>query len=121
MKSFGWLLVLAFVDLAVAGVMIGRGERGVALVFIVMASMIKVTSQHVPAGQVVFFRSFFAIPVIVVWLIWRYRHLLRGSGGVAAKRLRVLAEMKPSSGPMVRFATSSRISCSSIFRPPMTL
>ena len=37
MKSFGWLLVLAFVDLAVAGVMIGRGERGVALVFIVMA------------------------------------------------------------------------------------
>jgi drug/metabolite transporter (DMT)-like permease len=54
-----------------------RPLRGIAfklasvLVFIVMASLIKATSQHVPAGQAVFFRSFFAIPVIVVWLIWR--------------------------------------------------
>lgn len=37
MKSFGLLLGLAFVDLAVAGVMLGRGERGVALIFIVLA------------------------------------------------------------------------------------
>lgn len=40
------------------------------LVFIVMSTMIKTTAQHVPAGQAVFFRSFFAIPVILVWLIW---------------------------------------------------
>ena len=38
------------------------------LVFIVMASMIKATADHVPAGEAVFFRSFFAIPVIVAWL-----------------------------------------------------
>ncbi len=40
------------------------------LVFIVMSAMIKTTAQHVPAGQAVFFRSFFAIPVILVWLVW---------------------------------------------------
>ena len=38
------------------------------LVFIGMATMIKTTSAHIPAGEAVFFRSFFAIPVIVVWL-----------------------------------------------------
>lgn len=38
------------------------------LVFIVMASMIKATAAHVPPGEAVFFRSFFAIPVILVWL-----------------------------------------------------
>lgn len=54
-----------------------RPLRGIAfklasvLVFIVMASMIKATAAHVPAGQAVFFRSFFAIPVIVAWLSWR--------------------------------------------------
>jgi drug/metabolite transporter (DMT)-like permease len=36
-----------------------------------MASLIKATSAHVPAGQAVFFRSAFAIPVIMVWLAWR--------------------------------------------------
>ena len=46
-------------------------KLGSVLVFIVMASLIKATAQHVPAGQAVFFRSFFAMPVIVVWLIWR--------------------------------------------------
>ncbi|WP_431298560.1 DMT family transporter [Tabrizicola sp. BL-A-41-H6] len=54
-----------------------RPLRGIALklasvlVFIVMASLIKATAQHVPAGQAVFFRSAFAIPVIVAWLVWR--------------------------------------------------
>lgn len=54
-----------------------RPLRGIAfklasvLVFIVMASMIKATAAHVPAGQAVFFRSLFAIPVIVAWLAWR--------------------------------------------------
>ena len=55
-----------------------RPLRGIAykvasvLVFIVMSAMIKATSDHVPAGQTVFFRSFFAIPVIVVWLAMRH-------------------------------------------------
>ena len=38
------------------------------LVFIVMASMIKATAAHVPPGEAVFFRSFFALPGIRVWL-----------------------------------------------------
>ncbi len=60
-----------------------RPLRGIALklasviVFIVMASMIKATSSHVPAGEAVFFRSFFAMPVIVVWLAYR-RELATG-------------------------------------------
>lgn len=60
-----------------------RPLRGIALklasvlVFIVMAAMIKATAHHVPGGQAVFFRSFFAIPVIVVWLAWR-RELATG-------------------------------------------
>ena len=37
-------------------------------VFVVMASLIKATAAEVPAGEAVFFRSFFAIPVIFVWL-----------------------------------------------------
>jgi drug/metabolite transporter (DMT)-like permease len=55
-----------------------RPLRGIALkiasvlVFIVMAALIKATAAHVPAGQAVFFRSFFAIPVIVAWLAWRH-------------------------------------------------
>lgn len=46
-------------------------KLGSVLVFIVMASLIKATAAHVPAGQAVFFRSFFAMPVIVAWLLWR--------------------------------------------------
>ncbi|MBW6506482.1 MAG: DMT family transporter [Rhodobacteraceae bacterium] len=41
------------------------------LIFIAMASLIKATAAHVPAGEAVFFRSFFAIPVILVWLVAR--------------------------------------------------
>ena len=41
------------------------------LIFIVMAALIKTTASTIPAGQTVFFRSFFAIPVIVVWLLVR--------------------------------------------------
>ncbi|MFZ5964484.1 DMT family transporter [Thalassococcus sp. BH17M4-6] len=52
--------------------------RGIALklssvfLFIVMASLIKATSDAVPPGEAVFFRSFFALPVILVWLAWRH-------------------------------------------------
>ena len=47
-------------------------KLGSVLVFIVMSAMIKTTALHVPAGQAVFFRSAFAIPVIVIWLAWRH-------------------------------------------------
>ena len=51
-----------------------RPLRGIAykvvsvIVFITMASMIKATAPTVPSGEAVFFRSFFAMPVIVLWL-----------------------------------------------------
>lgn len=41
------------------------------LLFVVMAALIKAGSAEVPPGQAVFFRSLFAIPVIVVWLAAR--------------------------------------------------
>lgn len=54
-----------------------RPLRGIAykvvsvIVFITMASLIKATASNVPSGEAVFFRSFFAMPVIVVWLAMR--------------------------------------------------
>ena len=59
--------------------------RGIGLkvlsvvVFTLMAVCIKSAAPHVPAGETVFFRSFFAIPVIVGWLAWT-RKLRRGLG-----------------------------------------
>ncbi|WP_299129904.1 DMT family transporter [uncultured Amaricoccus sp.] len=38
------------------------------MVFVLMAICIKASAPRVPPGQAVFFRSFFAIPVILVWL-----------------------------------------------------
>lgn len=54
-----------------------RPGRAIALklcavfLFMVMAAIIKSVSGDVPPGQAVFFRSFFAIPVIAVWLAQR--------------------------------------------------
>ena len=51
--------------------------KGIALklcavvLFIAMSSLIKAASDHVPPGQAVFFRSLFAIPVILAWLAMR--------------------------------------------------
>jgi len=45
--------------------------------FMIMAALIKATSNDVPAGEAVFFRSFFAIPVILIWLAMR-RELRNG-------------------------------------------
>ncbi len=39
--------------------------------FTMLSAMIKAATEEVPAGEAVFFRSFFAIPVIVVWLALR--------------------------------------------------
>ncbi|HRO12168.1 DMT family transporter [Amaricoccus sp.] len=68
-------------------------------VFVAMAVCIKAAAPHVPPGQAVFFRSFFAIPVILGWLAWqgglrqgfrtRYPlgHLWRGLVGTSAMGL----------------------------------
>lgn len=51
--------------------------RGIVLkicsvtVFVVMASLIKASRLEVPPGEAVFFRSLFAIPVILIWLMMR--------------------------------------------------
>ncbi|EEX08948.1 membrane protein [Ruegeria lacuscaerulensis ITI-1157] len=39
--------------------------------FTAMSALVKALSADFPPGQMVFFRSFFAVPVIVVWLISR--------------------------------------------------
>ena len=60
-----------------------RPLRGIAykvvsvIVFITMASLIKATAPAVPSGEAVFFRSLFAMPVIVLWLALR-RELATG-------------------------------------------
>lgn len=46
------------------------------VIFVVMATLIK-ASEGVPAGQLVFFRSFFAIIPVVIYLAWR-RELIEG-------------------------------------------
>ena len=57
--------------------------RGIGLkvasvcVFMAMVTCIKLTTIHVPPGEVIFFRSFFAIPVILGWL-WYAHHLHDG-------------------------------------------
>ncbi len=72
------------------------------LVFTIMASIVKATAEGglgVPPGQQVFFRSFFAIPVILLWLAFRHElgvglktfrpmgHFYRGIIGTAAMGL----------------------------------
>lgn len=66
------------------------------LLFVIMASLIKASSDVVPPGEAVFFRSFFAIPVILAWLALRRElstglrtqnpsgHFWRGLIGVSA-------------------------------------
>lgn len=41
------------------------------VLFVIMSALIKATTDDVPTGQAMFFRSFFALPVIVLWLVWR--------------------------------------------------
>jgi len=45
---------------------------GSVLLFVCMSALIKLASDEVPPGQAVFFRSFFAIPVILGWLALRH-------------------------------------------------
>ena len=79
--------------------------RGIALkivsvcLFVVMSALVKAASEQVPPGEAVFFRSFFAIPVILGWLAmrrelrdgWKSRHPIghvwRGLVGTSAMGL----------------------------------
>lgn len=49
---------------------IGLKLASVAL-FVVMQALVKSTADHVPPGEAVFFRSAFAIPVILGWIAFR--------------------------------------------------
>ena len=74
-------------------------KLGSVLVFIAMASLVKSVSDRIPPGQTVFFRSFFAMPVIVIWLAMRHElhggfravnpmgHVWRGVVGTTAMGL----------------------------------
>jgi drug/metabolite transporter (DMT)-like permease len=69
------------------------------MVFTAMAVCIKSAAPRVPPGEAVFFRSFFAVPVIVAWLVWHHDlrhgldtlhpmgHLWRGLVGTTAMGL----------------------------------
>ncbi len=52
-------------------------KTGAVFLFMVMAALIKSASGQVPPGQAVFFRSLFAMPIIVAWL-WQQGHLHDG-------------------------------------------
>ena len=41
------------------------------LLFVTMQALIKQTAARVPAGETMAFRSAFAIPVILLWLVWQ--------------------------------------------------
>ena len=86
----------------------GNTLRGIALkvlsvaVFVAMSSLIKAAGQ-LPAGQIVFFRSFFAIFPILVMLTWQHElrtalrtahplgHIARGAVGVLSMGLTFFA------------------------------
>ncbi len=41
------------------------------IIFVAMFALIKATAQHIPPGEAVFFRSLFALPVLIIWLVVR--------------------------------------------------
>lgn len=65
-------------------------------VFVAMSALIKAARVEAPAGEALFFRAFFALPVILGWLLWRGQlhqglrtankqsHVFRGLFGTAA-------------------------------------
>jgi len=80
-------------------------KLGAVIAFVVMQALIKGTGGRVPAGEVVFFRSFFAFPVILAWLAWQGQlrvgwktanpmsHFWRGVIGTSAMGLGFVAAM----------------------------
>lgn len=88
-------------------------KLGAVVCFILMATFVKIASETIPTGEIVFFRSFCALPIILVWVMWRGElrtglktdnptgHLWRGlvgtmgmSLGFAALGLLPLSEVK---------------------------
>lgn len=79
--------------------------RGIALklisvvVFMAMTALIKATADAVPPGEAIFFRSLFALPIVIAMLAWtghlhdglkivnRRAHMLRGAVGATAMAL----------------------------------
>lgn len=73
------------------------------MLFTVMAALVKLVSDTVPTGEIVFFRSFFALPPLLVWLALRRElpgclrtekplgHLWRAAAGMAAMAFNFLA------------------------------
>ena len=71
--------------------------------FMSMASLIKATADDVPTGEAVFFRSFFAMPILFTWLGWRgelrtglkvkapFGHVIRGFVGASAMGMNFIA------------------------------
>jgi drug/metabolite transporter (DMT)-like permease len=65
------------------GAGVAQPGRGILLkvisvtLFMMMASLIKAASAHVPPGEAVFFRSLFAMPTILIWL-WMRQELRTG-------------------------------------------
>ncbi|TNC48748.1 DMT family transporter [Rubellimicrobium rubrum] len=69
------------------------------VIFTAMSALIKAASDRVPPGEAVFFRSLFATPVILAWLLWQGNlvqglrtgdplgHLWRGLVGTVAMGL----------------------------------
>lgn len=69
-------------------------------IFTAMMALVKITAPYVPTGQQVFFRAFFSMIIIVMWLIARgdlprglytqnpWGHVWRGVFGTAAMSLR---------------------------------
>ncbi|PTX58023.1 drug/metabolite transporter (DMT)-like permease [Litoreibacter ponti] len=46
-------------------------KLGAVVFFMAMATLVKIASVRVPPGETVFFRSFFGLPIILGWIIWR--------------------------------------------------
>lgn len=74
-----------------------------ALAFTVMAALVKILAERVPMGEIMFFRSFFALPALLMWLAARKEfraalstsrpmgHLWRAVAGMAAMGLNLSA------------------------------
>ena len=70
-----------------------------AVLFMAMTSLIKATTDAVPPGEAIFFRSLFALPIVIVMLAWTGHlrdglkivnhkgHIIRGAVGATAMAL----------------------------------
>lgn len=84
--------------------MLGIGAKMASVsLFVIVSSLVKSLENDVPTGQIVFFRSIFAIPVIVLWLVLSgqflrgirtanaFSHVWRGLLGTCAMSLSFVA------------------------------